>query len=72
MTHIAERSTVDPPCHPHPSLDDIRLAIEAVQNLFECAVQWMPWNPTTQDAVDFGDELRADRDAAIRAIRGQA
>lgn len=47
-------------------------AIEAVQNLFERAVQWMPWSLTTQDAADFGDELRADRDTAIRAIRVQA
>ena len=46
--------------------------VEAVQNLFERAVQWIPWSLTTQDAADFGDELRADRDLAIGAIRGWA
>ena len=65
-------------CYGAPTAEMVRKlkmqsdGVEAVQNLFERAVQWIPWNLTTQDAADFGDELRADRDAAIRAIRGQA
>ena len=47
-----------------------RRRIEAVKNLFECAIGWAPWNFTTRDAADLSDELRADRDTAIRAIRG--
>ena len=90
MTHIAERSTVDPPRCPHPSLDDMlacpacnnpeawrragvaarrrQRAVEGVQALYECAIQWMPWS----DIEGYRESLRADRDAAIQAIRGQA
>lgn len=53
-----------------PTRASVDAAVEAVKNLFECAIGWMPWNFTTQDAADLSDELRADRDTAIRAIRG--
>ena len=93
MTHIAERPTVDPPRHPHPSLDDMlacpacnnpeawrragvaarrrQRAVEGVQALYECAIQWMPWSLTRGDIEGYREYLRADRDAAIQAIRGR-
>ena len=93
MTHIAERSTVDPPCHPHPSLADMlarpacdnpeawcraevatrrrQRAVEGVQALYECAIQWMPWSLTRGDIEGYRESLRADRDAAIQAIQGR-
>ena len=93
MTHIAERSTVDPPCYPHPSLDDMlacpacnspeawrqaevatrrhQRAVEGVQALYECAIQWMPWSLTRGDIEGYRESLRADRDAAIQAIWGR-
>ena len=46
-------------------------AVEGVQALYECAIQWMPWSFPRGDIEGYRESLRADRDAAIQAIRGR-